>query len=224
MVRYEVPAEGTVITASFQESGRGQAGNGWESEPGLNLLMSLILYPVMVSPAGQFIICEAVSLAVRDLLLQYIPSVSVKWPNDIYAGDGKIAGILIENSVMGDTLASSIVGIGLNVNQTHFGSGAPNPVSLRQLTGRKHDLSRLSRQLFSALDRRYAEVTAGRSDLLDAGYHAALYRRDRWHQYSDRDGRFEGMIEGVVPGGMLKVRRRDGPAGIYAFREIEYIL
>lgn len=224
MLREKAPAEGTVITASYQESGRGQHGNSWESEPGKNLLMSVILYPVIVSPSDQFIISRMVSLAVYDVVAQHSPAARIKWPNDIYVGDDKIAGILIENTIMGMTLGSSIAGIGLNVNQEIFRSGAPNPVSLRQVTGHEMDLAVVTVELFHALDRRYATVLRGESATLETEYHNALYRSGEWHHYSDEAGEFEGMIEKVMPDGMLSVRKRDGSCHLYAFREIDYIL
>ena len=224
MIREEKPAEGTVITATYQDSGRGQQGNSWESEPGKNLLMSVILYPVMVSPADQFIISRMVSLAVHDLVAGHSPAARIKWPNDIYVGDDKIAGILIENTIMGDKLASTIAGIGLNVNQEIFRSDAPNPVSLRQVTGRELDLAAVTGDLIAALDRRYAMVTRGEATALGSEYHKALYRAGEWHRYSDDSGEFEGMIERVMPDGMLSVMKRNGVSRLYAFREIDYIL
>jgi len=186
--------------------------------------MSVILYPVMVRPADQFIISRMVSLAVYDLVSARTSAARIKWPNDIYVGNDKIAGILIENSIMGQTLGSSVAGIGLNVNQTGFRSGAPNPVSLKQVTGKAHDLKDITGELISLLDRRYGMVVRGEGALLKSEYHAALYRAGEWQRYSDSSGKFEGMIERVMPDGMLLVRRRDGSSRKYAFREIDYIL
>jgi len=224
MLRESPPAEGTVITASYQESGRGQPGNSWESEPGKNLLMSVILYPVMVTPADQFIISRMISLAVCDLVSKYTSLARIKWPNDIYVGDDKIAGILIENSIMGTTLGSTIAGIGLNVNQIVFRSGAPNPVSLCQVTGHEHDLPTVINELIASLDRRYVMVIKGERTPLETEYHDALYRAGEWHRYSDNDGEFTGMIEKVMADGMIAVRKRNGTRYLYAFREIDYIL
>ena len=224
VMREEKPPEGTIITASFQESGRGQAGNSWESEPGNNLLMSVILYPVMVKPGEQFVVLQMISLAVHDLVSKHVTGVTIKWPNDIYAGDDKIAGILIENSIMGETLESSIAGIGLNVNQTIFRSRAANPVSLAMITGRTYDLGLLTEELVSMLDRRYEMIIKGEKSILAGDYHAALYRSGEWHRYADKGGPFEGMIESVRPDGMLVVRKKNGATGEYAFKEIDYIL
>ncbi len=224
MMREEKPEEGTVITASYQESGRGQAGNRWESEPGKNLLMSVILYPEMVKPEEQFVILQAVSLAVRDLVSIYSSDVAVKWPNDIYAGKDKIAGILIEHSIIGHRLAGSVAGIGLNVNQRVFTGGAPNPVSLAMLTGISHDLARITRELTALLDSRYRMVTGGEWSGLAEEYHRALFRRGGWHSYTDSRGLFRGMIESVRNDGMLMMRRDDGTVSEYAFKEVDYIL
>ena len=224
MLRNEKPAEGTVITAAFQEGGRGQKGNTWDSEPGKNLLMSVILYPVMIRPEEQFIISQMVSLAVYDLVRSETEEVKIKWPNDIYVRNDKIAGILIEHSIMGNAISSTVAGIGLNVNQAEFRSILVNPVSLAQVTGRKHDLSIVTGELIRLLDMRYAMVINGRTDELAEDYHTCLYRRGEWHLYSDRNGEFRGMTERVGPGGMLIVRREKGPVKGYAFKEIDYIL
>lgn len=124
----------TMVTAERQTAGRGQRGNSWESEPGANLTFSLLIRPEGVPARSQFSISEATALAVTDLLAIYGVKATVKWPNDIYVGDRKICGILIEHAVMGTSIMHSIIGAGLNVNQTRFVSDAPNPVSLLQLT------------------------------------------------------------------------------------------
>lgn len=112
--------EGTIIYTNFQASGRGQMGNTWESEDGKNLLISIIIFPKMIKPAKQFIISKTVSLGIYDFLRRHINNVLIKWPNDIYVNNDKIAGILIENSLLNDEIESTIVGIGINVNQQKF--------------------------------------------------------------------------------------------------------
>lgn len=224
LLRESKPPEGTVITASFQDSGRGQAGNRWESEPGSNLLMSVILYPVIVKPAEQFVISQMISLAVHDLVSLHTAETRIKWPNDIYVRDDKIAGILIENSIMGERLGSTVAGIGLNVNQTHFRSGAPNAVSLALITGFSHDLQVITGQLTEMLDRSYGMILNGETATLATDYHHVLYRVGEWHRYADSRGEFEGKIDCVMPDGMLAVHRRNGMRTEYAFKEIDYIL
>lgn len=224
MLNGEKPAEGTVITASFQEKGRGQTGNGWESEAGKNLLMSVILYPVAVRAEDQFIISQTVSLALYDLVREETSGVKIKWPNDIYVKDDKIAGILIENSIMGNTIVSTVAGIGLNVNQRRWEGNAPNPVSLANITGKVYDPAKILDNLVRLLDERYAFVTGKEALRLSSDYHNALYRRGEWHRYADAEGEFTGMIESAGAGGLLSVRRKNGITREYAFKEIDYIL
>lgn len=223
-IRNEKPCEGTIVTALFQEKGRGQMGNAWESEAGKNLLMSVILYPEMIIAENQFILSKMVSVAVYDLIRNETSDVKIKWPNDIYVKDDKIAGILIENAVLGNAISSCIAGIGLNVNQKKFISGAPNPVSLSIVTGKNYECQQLLEDLAHLLDERYNMIMQGKGDRLSEDYLQALYRRGEWHRYTDDRGEFTGMIEYVKPDGMLVIRMKNGSSKEYAFKEIEYIL
>ncbi len=148
---------GLVVAAREQTAGRGQRGNTWESGPGLNLSFSIVLRPGDLHAVRQFCISEAVALAVAETVEEELRSngvddpVYVKWPNDIYVGDRKICGILIENTVTGTHIDKSVVGIGLNVNQREFHSDAPNPVSIIQLTARETPLQPLLDRLTARL-------------------------------------------------------------------------
>ena len=133
------PIEYTTVTARFQTSGKGQRGNSWESEAGQNLLFSTVLYPRFVEARRQFVLSQIVSLAVKEELDTYTEGISIKWPNDIYWHEKKICGMLIENVLEGNRIGRCIPGIGINLNQTVFRSPAPNPVSLKQITGRDYD-------------------------------------------------------------------------------------
>lgn len=132
-------AELTTVTAEFQTSGKGQRGNTWEAEKGKNLLFSFVLYPTFLEARRQFILSQMVSLAIKEELSRWSDDITIKWPNDIYWKDKKICGILIENEIAGHHIERSIAGIGININQETFHSDAPNPVSLKQITGREHD-------------------------------------------------------------------------------------
>lgn len=127
----------TMVVAREQTAGRGQRGNSWESEPGANLTFSVFVRLPEFPARRQFAVSEAVALAVADTLGVFGVQAKVKWPNDIYVGDRKICGILIEHALMGAELMHTVIGVGINVNQKRFLSPAPNPVSMRQLLGKE---------------------------------------------------------------------------------------
>ena len=131
--------EMTTVKTDYQTSGKGQRGNSWEAEKGQNLLFSFVLYPTFLEARHQFILSQIVSLAIKEELSRWSDEISIKWPNDIYWKEKKICGILIENDLSGIYIGRCIVGIGININQEKFVSDAPNPVSLKQITGKKHD-------------------------------------------------------------------------------------
>ena len=223
--RSEQFGHGDVVVAGEQTSGRGQRGNGWESGKGLNLTVSIIMKPVFLPASDQFLLSKAVSLAVADTLEDYGIAARVKWPNDIYVGAGKIAGILIENDICGSTLARSIIGVGLNVNQEKFSEGLPNPVSMLGVAGRVFDRVEVLGRLYDKLSARYAQLEAGRVDEQERDYHARLYRQGERHNYRRAGGGiFAGTIECVRHDGELMVRHADGTLKGYLFKEIEYVL
>jgi BirA family biotin operon repressor/biotin-[acetyl-CoA-carboxylase] ligase len=215
--------EGAVIRAGYQSAGRGQGGNSWESERNKNLLFSIILFPSMIRPEDQFLLSMAVSAGICDFLKRYSLTASVKWPNDIYVKDDKIAGILIENSVQRGKIENSIAGIGININQTKFLGDAPNPVSLSLLTGKHYDLTACLELIVRDLDRRYKQLVAEEFETIRGDYISSLYRKAGWHYYSDRGGTFRGRISGVSGEGKLRIERTDGAVMEYQFREIDFI-
>lgn len=215
--------EGTVITADFQTFGRGQKDNRWESRRGENLTFSILLYPDFIEPAEQFILSMAISLGVADYLSEFTNDYRIKWPNDIYVGNDKISGILIENSIEGSNIRYSIAGIGLNLNQTEF-SGAANPVSLKMITGMEHVPDQEIDRLLRALDKRYKQLIAGESTNLGIDYTRQLFRLNEWQEYTGCQGRFTGCIRSVSHDGRLQVQRKDGTIEAFSFKEIEFIL
>ena len=216
--------EFSVVTTSFQTAGRGQEGNAWESEQGKNMTVSILLKPEFLSPADQFYISKIVSIALRDTLEKYGINSEIKWPNDIYAGNKKIAGILIENSIMGAALSVSIAGVGLNVNQKVFLSDARNPVSMINILKKETDLGEVQSiflqnlyMLYNALkDEKFAEI--------DKRYFNSLYRRNGLHRFKDSGGVFMAEITGVEPMGHLVLTDTDGEVRKYAFKEVEFVL
>lgn len=217
------PEEGTVVLAQFQQSGRGQQGNHWESEAGKNLLASIILYPGFLHAGLQFYLSKIVSLALIDTLKPDIPDVSVKWPNDIYIGDQKIAGILIENAVKGSNLNYSIAGIGLNLNQEKFLSDAPNPVSLKQLTGKNYDVFQMLDTVLLFLNDWYNILRVGSFERIDNAYQDRLYGFREWRKYRVGNQQIDGRIVGVGEFGQLQLEFRDGQIREFMFKEVEFI-
>jgi BirA family transcriptional regulator, biotin operon repressor / biotin---[acetyl-CoA-carboxylase] ligase len=216
--------EGTIIYTNYQSAGRGQTGNRWESEDGKNLLISIVLFPKFIIPADQFLISMTVSLGICDFLRRYTPVCSIKWPNDIYVNNDKIAGILIENSLIGNLIENTIAGIGLNINQEKFLSNAPNPVSLRMITGKNFDLKTCLNQLTSDLDKRYEQLIAGNLTQIKEEYVSQLYRLNEWCNYRDLNGLYTGQIKSVTDYGRLQIENQAGNINEYSFREIDFIL
>lgn len=217
-------SEGTTVRAGFQSAGRGQPGNAWESERGKNLLFSIILYPDMIRPDEQFIVSMTISLGLHDFVSRNAGGSSIKWPNDIYVKDDKIAGILIESSTIGNQVHYMIAGIGININQEKFTGPAKNPVSLKQLTGTEYDLDRCLYDLTHDLDSRYSQLKQGRENEIMREYHSRLFRKDQWAAFSDKNGPFEAIIKNVDTDGMLTLERKSGTVSRYYFKEVEFIL
>ena len=226
----------SVYAALFQTAGRGQKGNRWESRPGENLTFSLLLKPVFLSVADQFILSQIVALGLLDYLAEQGIKASIKWPNDIYAGDRKICGTLIENTLSEGHIAAAIAGIGLNLNQKEFDPAIPNPTSLSLETGKTYDvkeeLPRLLACIFRYCDR--LDSPYARNGF-DAMYLDKLYRRGEWHAFEEmpatevptehRSGRrIEARILGIDNSARLLLEHRDGTLHAYGFKEIKYII
>ena len=216
---YELP-EGFVLRTDFQSAGKGQPGNSWEAEKGKNLLFSVLLYPHHIAITEQFILSQLVSVAILRTLNSFCTGFSIKWPNDIYFGDKKIAGMLIENSLQGTKLNTSIVGIGLNVNQKIFRSDAPNPVSLRQITGMNQRRKAILQNLLKNIQELYKKMDM---EAIQKQYSENLYRRDGFFTYRDNDGFFDAEISAIESDGCLKLKTRTGGFRPYYFKEVAFV-
>ncbi len=200
-------AEGTVIMADHQFAGRGQQNNSWESEAGKNLTISILLKPTFLTLTQQFYLNKAVSLGINDCLQQIIGSkCRIKWPNDIYYGDRKMGGVLIENIASGSHIKSSIIGIGINVNQKKFSDGARRACSLTKILHQDYDLHNLLSQLCKSIEGRYLQLKAGKLDRLAAEYINKLYRLDEEHFFSLDGEIVKGVITGVNKYGFLLLK------------------
>ena len=212
----QLAAEGNppeFIYAGYQTAGRGQTGNSWESEADKNLLCSILLPP---NKNLYFL-----NIAVGVALLQVIgEDFTIKWPNDIYWQNKKVAGILVENAIIGNEIRYSIAGIGLNVNQTTFVSDAPNPISLKQIRGQEYDIERLMNQLLEQVQ----NVLSEPEETIWSYYKTHLYRREGFWPYEDKNGIFEAAIQDVLPTGEIVLRDTNGQIRQYEFKQIKYIL
>lgn len=215
--------EGTIVVADYQDRGRGQMGNGWSSEKGMNLLFSLLIYPHGVPANAQFIISRIASLAVKNTLNHFTDDIRVKWPNDIYWREKKICGMLIENDLLGKYIENSVIGIGINVNQERFPPNLPNPVSLKQITGSENDREYILDVFTGEFFTLYKEFQNGEVKAIEDEYTRDLYRVNEYHWYKDKNGHFRAIIQNVLPSGHLVVKTRDGEERMYAFKEIAFI-
>ena len=206
LAREERYGHGDVICAERQTAGRGQRGHTWTSPEGVNLLFSVVLCPTFLPAGEQFLLSQAVALALVDTLGTCGIDARIKWTNDIYG-----------------RLARTVAGIGINVNQTEFDPALPNPTSMALEAGRTFDREEVLDRFHAALMRRYAALEAGDRAPLAEEYRRRMYRIDAPQAFRLPDGtRFTGVIRGVRAGGALQVEHPDGTLHDYLFREIEF--
>lgn len=211
--------EGTAILASFQENGRGQRGANWQSKAGDNLLGSIILYPNFLFASQQFYLSQAVSLAIHQLLRDIGISAEIKWPNDLLVRGKKIAGILIENSLRGQLIESSIVGIGLNVNQINFDLAAS---SIKLEMGKDYSPEGLAVELFAKLDQYYALLRSGNKTELSEAYHQNLYGVNQQCDLKIKGERKICKVHHVSPEGSLFLDCNGEVFGPFTLKEVEW--
>lgn len=211
--------DGTLITASHQTAGRGQFGRKWESTKARNIMMSVIIHPKHLLVSDQFDLNMAISLAIRKVVANYCDHVTVKWPNDIYVEHRKIAGILIQNFIQGNTINSSIIGIGLNVNQERWSDEIINATSLKNESGWDFKLEEIIEELCASIDDTYQQLNSGVSTNL-VSYNNYLYQKEALVLFEKDDGNsFEGIIKEVDDEGRLVVDQ-DGQRSKYTFGSI----
>lgn len=220
LLRQKEAGEGMIIFTDKQTKGKGQRGNRWWTEPGMNLTFSLILEPKFLRSNQQFDLNMVICLSIWELLNQYDPNFVIKWPNDIlHKTHGKIAGVLIENSLQSQWMESSIVGIGLNVNQDM--QIIPRALSLFNLTGQTYDLWVILEKLVQRIEWNYIRLKRGEIRLLRNSYLKNLLNYQQKQLFSDGEV-FEGVIIGVGEDGKLLVDK-DGSVRSYGFKEIQYL-
>jgi BirA family biotin operon repressor/biotin-[acetyl-CoA-carboxylase] ligase len=224
--------DGTVINAINQEGGRGQRGRTWESEKGKNLTFSIIVLPDFLKGEDQFLISKTVALGILDYLKRTIDncsdnlkrSVAIKWPNDVYVNDRKICGILIENSITGRTITQSIIGVGVNVNQTLFKNNLVNPTSIALETDLQYDLDKVLKDVLNSIDARYKMLTSNHLLTIDEDYLKEIYQLGEWCTYHINGVSTQAKIVGVSPIGKLVLENQAGNTLVCDNNEIEYQL
>ncbi len=221
-----------MVISDFQTRGLGRMERKWESEKGKNLTFTIKKH-FSIKPEN----IQAVNFYFSYFLLAYVkdfilknkkinipyPEIFIKWPNDIYINNDKIAGILIESSLNGGTIESTVVGIGLNINQEIFTTGIPNPVSLHLLTGKIYEPATCLSDLSKDLDRFYKKLIARNMEELKIQYMAQLYLRNKWSRFRDSSGTFTGRILTLSDSGMINIERKNGELNNYGFKEVEFI-
>lgn len=220
----DLDSHGVVVAANFQVQGRGQRGNSWESEREKNLLCSILLWPNFLEVQQQFLLSKVASLAVCDVLKTEITDVAIKWPNDIYVNNSKIGGILIENSFSSPYLDSSIVGLGVNLNQTAFSQDIPNPTSLLLETGKEIEVKKFLNDLCEAFNKRFNTLIESDYDKLSEDYFNSLYRKDNYYKYRAGGEVFKAKIVGVKNSGELILQTEEGTQRVFAFKEVSFVV
>lgn len=211
LIKEGSPPEGYLVWGKEQLAGRGQRGMVWSSEPLANLTFSIILRPHFLPIAGQFQLTKVIALAIAGFvshILEDDADVKIKWPNDVYVNNCKIAGILIENVLEQSTLKYSVVGIGLNINQVVFDLSIPNPISLKSLTGKEFNPDDCLVQLCSFIEKEYLNLRSGNYQQIDEAYHNLLYRRGIESNFKWIGEHFVGQIESVNKAGHLIIKKR----------------
>lgn len=212
--------EGALLITREQTKGRGQRGNYWEAEPGSNLTFSVLLRPVFLELTAQFYLNIITSLAVSECYSEILGSeVKIKWPNDIYYQHCKLSGILIESSISGNKMNSSVVGVGMNINQKTF----VHPVALSpaRVLGKDLDLNATLNRFCLLFEKYYLMLRQGRRTELREQYLRHLYLKDESSWFVEKGEEKEGIIRGITEQGLLEVEF-DGKIREFAFKELAY--
>ena len=217
-----------IVNTNYQTNGRGQGTNKWESEKGQNLLFSVKCSPYKVKASENFILMQAISLAICKTLRKILRNkkdVNIKWPNDIYYKDKKICGTLTECTLRFGYVHEFIAGIGLNVNQLMFVSDAPNPVSMAAIKHCKFDRNNVLERIIEEICRcfRFLCFEEGFMTIINE-YNQCLYRREGFHKYIDANGGFEAKLSDIRPNGHIILERTDGTLSEYEFKEVKFVI
>lgn len=209
-VHARLAKHGDAWFAMEQTNGKGQRGRVWSTRKGENIILSIVLAPTFLLPSQTFLLSAAISLGVRDFFNKYAGNTTaVKWPNDIYWGDRKTGGILIENSIQSAKWLFAVAGLGININQDHFDEHISRATSLRLITGRKYDVIEMAKELCCFLGDRYEILKAGNEELILHDYQQAMYKLNQQVRFKVGDVILEAVVKGVSPDGLLIVETKN---------------
>ncbi|MBP1673296.1 MAG: biotin--[acetyl-CoA-carboxylase] ligase [Bacteroidetes bacterium] len=211
------------IYTDEQTQGKGLGSNTWYSHKGQNILISFLFQPP-ITIQNQFYFNQYFSLAIYTFLSRYVDNLTIKWPNDIYAGNKKIAGILIEHSIQGSNLQCTIAGVGININQTRFDPTILNPTSLAQITGKEFDVTMLISELMRILEKQYQLIKEQKFEVLEQNYLSHLYQYQKWAQYRIKDQLITGRIMGLSSYGQLLIECESGAIYTCNYKEVKFLI
>ena len=221
-VQKGLATHGEAYFAWEQTKGKGQREKQWLSTKGENIILSIVLDTSAFFLHKQFFLSMAAALSARDLFNKYTTNKAlIKWPNDIYYGDRKAGGILIENIIQGDAWRFAVVGFGVNINQTLFDASLKHATSLKQITGESYDLVRLSKELCSILQQRFVQLENEEEQSILAEYNSALYRKRVATKFKAGSRIFSATVKYVDENGRLFI----GDAAQESFKlgEVEWL-
>lgn len=222
LCREDIIEEGTVILAGYQSNGKGQGTSTWHSSQGMNITMSVLFRP-MIRVLGHFSLSEFISLSIIDCLKHFGINGAIKWPNDIYVENKKIAGILVENSIVGDKIVQTVAGIGLNVNERNFPEYIPNPVSMAMILQRNIEINKVLDVLTDNLSCKY-EFIKQPGNILHGQYNEKLFRREIQCSFQSENEKFQGTILKVKKSGALVIRKQDSEVCSYMHGEVKMVI
>lgn len=220
----EQPQWEGVVVSDYQSNGKGMGSNKWESEPGKNLLFSILLHPTWLPINKQYLLSMAEAVAICEVLRQYMYGITIKWPNDIYWENRKLSGTRIDANINGRGINDMIIGTGINVNQEVFVSDAPNPTSLLLITQKEQDKDEILKRILERFTHYYNILKNGQTNLIQSKYHEYLYRREGLYEYRDAQGVFSAEINKVLPNGTLRLKTKNGEYKEFMFKEVEFII
>ena len=211
------------VYTDFQTAGRGAGSNKWYSSRGLNILTS-ICFDTGLAASDQFVFNLWFATSTRRFLAKYVPEVLIKWPNDMYIHDRKLAGDLTEHSVSGNCLDFTVAGIGIDVNEEVFPDWIPNPTSLFLETGHRYDIGTLMDEYLAVLRERRQLLNLDHSAKLREEYLSHLYRLNETHSYDISGQQITGIIRNIDRFGRLVLELPDGKREAFGFKEIVYVI